>query len=79
MPLAIRYRIIVIYELEKMWNKKLWPNLKQCLSLAKEPILFPRCKLQVPRRLLQTLITRRDVINKALMFAQFHFGLLNVT
>jgi len=79
MPLAIRCRIIVIYELEKMWNKRLWPILKQRLGLVKERILFPLCKLQVPRRMPQTLITRHDVLNKALRFAHFHFGLLNVT
>lgn len=79
MPLAIRCRIIVIYELEKMCSKRLWPILKQCLSLMKEPILFPLCKLQVPRRLPQTLITRHDVLNKALRFAEFHFESLNVT
>jgi hypothetical protein len=77
MPLAIRCRIIVIYELEKMWNKKLWPVLKQCLNLVKESILFPFCKLQVSHRLPQTLITRHDIIKEALMFAHFNFGLLN--
>jgi len=79
MPLAIRCRIIMIYELEKMWNKKLRPILKQCLSLVKERFLFPLCKLQLPHRLPQTLITRHDVIKEVRMFAQFNFGLLNVT
>lgn len=66
MPLTIRCRIIVTYELEK--------NVEQEVVSSFKTVLFPLCKLQVPRRLPQTLITRHDVINKALMFAQFRFG-----